>query len=134
MSRRRERGPARNEAPHTATRQDRYQGTQRGPVELAAELARLPAELLAAALSLLPAELLTAARLGVDIGHRRAGAVLDAAVAEDFIGGRWHRAPVALHTFTELQVCRWPPIGDRALWVQYGPAGPPRHVGREAAA
>jgi hypothetical protein len=47
---------------------------------------------------------------------------------EDYPGGRYHRN----HEYSALQPVRWPPTGDRATWVRYGPAGPPqRHEARE---
>ena len=43
---------------------------------------------------------------------------------DDRIGGRFHRNGVLLG-YSDLQKHRWPPTGDRDLWVKYGPAGPP---------
>lgn len=62
-----------------------------------------------------------AARVGLEVGELRADASL---VADDYAGGRFHRQHV-LAEHTELQIHRYPPTGDRELWVRYGPAGPP---------
>jgi len=35
----------------------------------------------------------------------------------------------AAATGSELMRRRYPPTGDPALWVRYGPAGPPEHEG-----
>ena len=50
--------------------------------------------------------------------------LVDAVAGEDHIGGRYHR-PHLFVGATELQRRRYPPTGDRDLWVKYGPAGPP---------
>lgn len=52
---------------------------------------------------------------------------------DDYVGGQFHRAN-ELAEYTELQRHRWPPTGDRDLWIRYGPDGPPRAAGSEAAA
>lgn len=66
-------------------------------------------------------ELVVAARLALEIGYARASRPFN---IEDFVDGRYHRAP-EIAAYSELQKLRWPPTGDRDLWVQYGPAGPP---------
>lgn len=35
--------------------------------------------------------------------------------------------------YSDLQRRRYPPTGDRDLWIRYGPAGPPAEVGGTAA-
>lgn len=99
------------------------------PAGLSAELAKVRLELLAGALSLLPVELLLAARLGVEVGHLRAGRLID----EDYAGGRWHRHNV-LPAVSVLEKLRWPPDGDRAAWVRNGPPGHVDYVPGQAAA
>jgi hypothetical protein len=42
----------------------------------------------------------------------------------DYPGGRYHRTH-PLGGPSELDLRRWPPTGDRDLWILYGPAGPP---------
>lgn len=42
----------------------------------------------------------------------------------DYLDGAYHR-PNALPLLNQIDRRRWPPTGDRALWVRYGPAGPP---------
>lgn len=42
----------------------------------------------------------------------------------DYPGGKFHQQ-YEMPEFSELDVRRYPPTGDRALWVRYGPAGPP---------
>ena len=44
-------------------------------------------------------------------------------LADDWPGGRYHR-PGPLLAYGELARRRYPPTGDRDLWVRYGPAGP----------
>jgi hypothetical protein len=100
----------------------------RGPVDLAAMLASFGPMRLAAALSLLQPELLVPARLGLEVAHLRAGSVLD----EDYCGGRYHRHNTLLE-LSDLQKRRYPPTGNRELWILYGPAGPPWLAEREAA-
>ena len=43
---------------------------------------------------------------------------------DDYSGGKYHRQH-ALDEYSEIQRHRYPPTGDRDLWVKYGPAGPP---------
>jgi hypothetical protein len=43
---------------------------------------------------------------------------------DDYFDGRFHRAN-ALTERNELMFRRWPPTGNRELWIKYGPAGPP---------
>lgn len=91
---------------------------------LAALLGRLDPARLAAVVSLLPVEQLIAVRVGADVALDRADHRLAELLGADFPGGRWHRRhPLPEHT--ELQLARWPPTGDRDLWIRYGPAGPP---------
>jgi hypothetical protein len=82
-------------------------------------------------LSLLPAKhvLITAARLGLEVAELRLGAAL----FENFVGGRYHRSHV-LPEYNEIERLRYPPTGDRGLWIQYGPAGPPPAALRSEAA
>jgi hypothetical protein len=105
-----------------------------GPAELAEELAALRPELLAAALSLLPVELMVAVRCGAEVALARADHELAELIAQDFAGGKWHRQH-PLPRVCEIDRLRWPPTGDRDLWVRYGPAGPPwwRDSAEEAA-
>lgn len=87
---------------------------------------------LALLLSVLPVDhrLVTWAVLGLEIAAGRDGVPrLD----DDYIGGRWYRANV-LAEYSELQLLRYPPTGDRDLWVKYGPAGPPCVAVEEKAA
>lgn len=79
------------------------------PAELAALLASLPVTHV----------LVTAARLGIEVGVARTGRIND-----DVIGGRYHR-PNPLPEYSRLQVLRYPPTGNRDLWIRYGPEGPP---------
>lgn len=65
--------------------------------------------------------LVVAARLGVELGALRAGTPL---CLDDYAAGNYHR-PNHLAEYSELQKRRWPPTGDRDLWIRYGPAGPP---------
>lgn len=51
--------------------------------------------------------------------------VLDTWAGEDFPGGRWHRRADLLPAVTELRRRRYPPTGDRELWVLTGPATAP---------
>lgn len=51
--------------------------------------------------------------------------LLDESHTQDFLGGRYHRPAALIPAFGELQRRRWPPTGDRDLWVKYGPDGPP---------
>lgn len=44
--------------------------------------------------------------------------------ADDRPGGRYHRAP-DLDAYGALARHRYPPTGNRDLWIRYGPAGPP---------
>jgi hypothetical protein len=78
---------------------------------------------LAVMLSLLPTShvLVTAARAGLEVGALREGTPLGLG---DYVGGRYHRA----HELADPELLRrrWPPTGDRDLWVRYGAAGPPR--------
>lgn len=69
----------------------------------------------------------TAARLGVEIAFGRDNALL----LDNYVGGRWHR-PNLMPSVTELERRRYPPHGDRAEWIAYGPAGRP--TGREEGA
>lgn len=86
---------------------------------------------LAVMLSLLPSThvLVTAARAGLEAGRLREDAPLG---LDDYAGGRFHRANT-LTEYTKLQRHRWPPSGDRELWIRYGPAGPPAVEGVRAA-
>lgn len=86
---------------------------------------------LAVMLSLLPTThiLVTAARAGLDVGRLREDAPL---CLDDYADGRFHRAH-ELAEYSELQRRRWPPTGDRELWIRYGPAGPPAVEGVRAA-
>lgn len=84
---------------------------------------------LAVALSMLPAELVAAAKVGLEVAALRADTSLD---LDDVLDGRWHRNNV-LHPLTELMRRRWPPTGDRDLWIRYGPAEPPEWPLQEAA-
>lgn len=52
------------------------------------------------------------------------GDLLGVSRAEDYAGGRFHR-PTVLPVYTELQRRRYPPTGNRELWIRWGPAGPP---------
>lgn len=91
---------------------------------LAALLGRLDPARLAAVVSLLPLEQLLAVRVGAEVALDRADHRLAGLLGADFPAGRWHRShPLPEHT--ELQLARWPPTGDRDLWIRYGPAGPP---------
>lgn len=79
------------------------------PVELAATLGQLD----------VGHPLLVAARLAVEIAEQRSAS----SVWDYVCGGRWHRHhPIGV---SELQRRRYPPHGDRELWVRYGPEGPP---------
>lgn len=60
------------------------------------------------------------------LGHKQL-LIPASALGEDYADGKFHR-PHELAEFSELQRRRWPPTGDRALWVRYGPAGPPSTV------
>lgn len=51
--------------------------------------------------------------------------VLGSWAGEDFSGGPWHRQALLLPSVTELRRRRYPPTGDRELWVRHGPAGDP---------
>lgn len=90
-----------------------------------------PAEL-AVMLSLLPTThpLITAALVGIEVGALREGTPLN---LDDYVGGRYHRNH-ELAEHTEVQIRRWPPTGNRELWVRYGPAGPPRADGNSEVA
>lgn len=100
---------------------------------LAALLVRLGPVRLAVAVSLLPVEQLVAVRIGADVALGRADGQLAELLRADYAGGRYHRNH-PLPEFTELQRRRFPPTGDRDLWVRYGPAGPPQPANsREAA-
>lgn len=79
------------------------------PVQLAVELSQLPPELI------------IAARVGLEVAAARAGITY---LHDDVLDGRWHRNNV-LNMPTELMKRRWPPTGNRDLWVRFGPAGPP---------
>lgn len=48
-------------------------------------------------------------------------------LADDWPGGRYHR-PGPLLAYGDLARRRYPPTGDRDLWIRYGPAGPPAPV------
>lgn len=80
--------------------------------------------------------LFVAARLGLEVAVMRADADMDELLArlrDDYAGGRYHRNN-PLQEYTQLQRHRWPPTGNRDLWVKYGPAGPPiPEAGTEAA-
>jgi hypothetical protein len=93
----------------------------------------MPAVELGVLLSVLPRDhpLVVAARLGLEVGDSREGVPLGA----DYAGGRFHRNH-ELAEYGDVQRLRWPPTGDRDLWVRYGPAGPPAcaSVKSEAAA
>lgn len=45
-------------------------------------------------------------------------------LSDDYTGGRFHRIH-PLPEYAETLRRRWPPTGDRDLWVRYGPDGPP---------
>lgn len=83
-------------------------------------------------LSLLPYThpLLAAARLGLEAGDaRRANRhahVQDSQAIAAMIPRGWatRRVPSA-----DVQHRRYPPTGDRDLWVRYGPSGPPEQAG-----
>lgn len=42
-------------------------------------------------------------------------------LGDDYPGGRYHRQHSLMPVITELQRRRYPPTGDRLLWVKYGP-------------
>lgn len=50
--------------------------------------------------------------------------MVDEVAHEDYAGGRYHR-PHLFPAISELQRRRYPPTGDRDLWIKYGPTGPP---------
>lgn len=86
------------------------------------------AALLGVLLSLLPSRhvLVVAARAGLDVGdlrraHRAVMVESSHAVSAALDWTRQAGEPSHL----ELQRRRWPPTGDRDLWVKYGPDGPP---------
>lgn len=60
--------------------------------------------------------------------------VLGSWAGEDFVGGLWHRQTVLLPATTELRRRRYPPTGDRELWVRQGPDEPSRRPHPGAAA
>jgi hypothetical protein len=103
-------------------------------VRLAEQMSQLDPARLAALVSLLPPEQLVAVAVGLDVGLLRAGQALDERLALDYDpGGRWHRVNDLLE-IRELDRHRYPPNGDRAEWVTYGPAGrPSAQPGRVAA-
>lgn len=45
-------------------------------------------------------------------------------LGQDYAGGKHHRGHM-LPAIVELDRLRWPPTGDRDLWVRFGPDGPP---------
>lgn len=65
--------------------------------------------------------------LAVELAEQRAPWLVD-----DYPGGRWHRQNELIR-HTEVMRRRYPPNGDRAEWIRYGPAGPPAAVEREVA-
>lgn len=87
------------------------------PVQLGAMLATLPPH----------HPLVTAARLGIEATYSRHQQHIDACLP----GGEWHINHTLLTS--PLLLKRYPPTGDRATWVKYGPAGPPSlHVAEAA--
>jgi hypothetical protein len=99
------------------------------PVELGLMLSKLPFD----------HALITWARHGIEIAIGRAGAKLDDDIAfvlerltDDYAGGPYHRQN-PMPEYSRLQMARYPPTGDRDLWVRYGPAGPPVVKQAEAA-
>lgn len=78
------------------------------PSDLGLALAQLPHD----------HQLVVAARLALEARAERMPSY------DDYAGGRYHRVH-DLPEHTDLQKARWGPTGDRDLWVQYGPAGPP---------
>ena len=53
-----------------------------------------------------------------------ADGLTDGWLDRDYLGGPYHRAHL-IPAVTELDRRRYPPTGDRATWVRYGPNGPP---------
>jgi hypothetical protein len=67
--------------------------------------------------------LLVALALAADAAELRRPSLRD-----DYAGGRYHRQnPLPEHS--DLQRRRYPPTGNRELWIKYGPAGPPVEIG-----
>jgi hypothetical protein len=79
---------------------------------------------LAGAIARLPVEYLPLVIVAVEVAYRRADQEWRARAVEDYFGGRWHRQH-ALPAVREIDRRRYPPTGDRELWIRYGPAGPP---------
>jgi hypothetical protein len=93
-------------------------------VRLAEQLAQLEPARLAAMVSMLPPDAILAVRIGADVALDRADRQLAELLRADYGDGPWHRTNL-LTELTELDMVRYPPNGDRAEWVQHGPAGRP---------
>ena len=91
---------------------------------LAGLLAEMPPHRLAALVSLLPVDALLAVRVGGEVALARADHQLDELLLADYPGGPYHRQH-PLDAQRSLLHRRFPPNGDRAEWIRYGPAGPP---------
>lgn len=89
---------------------------------VAARLEELDLATLAAAVSLLPLDRLTAIRVGSEIALLRADTTEADLIAADYAGGAYHRQH-PLTSALAVDVHRYPPNGDRAEWIAYGPAG-----------
>jgi hypothetical protein len=100
---------------------------------LAEQLGLLEPARLAAVISLLPVEQVLAVRVGAEVALDRADHQLAEMLGADYAGGRWHRQH-PLPEITELQRRRWPPHGDRAEWIRFGPTGAPLSDDQKAAA
>lgn len=58
--------------------------------------------------------------------------VLDTWLTDDFPGGRYHRPHHLIPAVGQLARVRYPPTGDRDMWIRYGPDGPPIGEGATA--
>lgn len=94
-------------------------------VRLAEQMSQLDPARLAALVSLLPVDAVFAVQVGADVALARAEQRLDDRLGVDYrADSRWHRVNL-LAEIDELDTYRYPPNGDRAEWVTYGPAGRP---------
>ena len=93
---------------------------RRVPEKAGVDAERVDPRDLGLALAQLPHDhdLVVAARLALEARAERMPSY------DDYPGGRYHRIH-DLSEYTAVEKARWGPTGNRYLWVQYGPAGPP---------
>ncbi|MGI8816114.1 MAG: hypothetical protein ACR2G2_12795, partial [Pseudonocardia sp.] len=72
-----------------------------------------------------PPEVRLAVLAACGISYVFAADTLATWLGDDYADGRFHRTHVLLPALGELNLRRYPPTGDRDLWITYGPDGPP---------